>query len=171
MQEGGRIGYNMTVNMNCSQLGGNTHGRPKIIRRKHPCLSGQPDSGRKKHIHHGKVSPGCLCFFSLCWCKTCNKGIKKALVGAGYAVCSVNSMLGSINSLLSFLGWINCKVKNLRIQQQTYCVEEKEVLILHRRRIFQNMAAKITLCTLLVLKLAERAGFARSKLSIPDECS
>ena len=96
---------------------------------------------------------------------------KKALVGAGYAVCSVNSMLGSINSLLSFLGWINCKVKNLRIQQQTYCVEEKEVLILHRRRIFQNMAAKITLCTLLVLKLAERAGFARSKLSIPDECS
>lgn len=96
---------------------------------------------------------------------------KKALVGAGYAVCSVNSMLGSINSLLSFLGWINCKVKNLRIQQQTYCVEEKEVLILHRRRIFQNMAAEITLCTLLVLKLAERAGFARSKLSIPDECS
>lgn len=96
---------------------------------------------------------------------------KKAFVGAGYAVCSVNSMLGSINSLLSFLGWINCKVKNLRIQQQTYCVEEKEVLILHRRRIFQNMAAQIALCTQFVLKLAERVDFVRSKLGIPDDCS
>lgn len=33
----------------------------------------------KKHIHHGKVSPGCLCFFSLCWGKTCNKGIGDGL--------------------------------------------------------------------------------------------
>ena len=50
---------------------------------------------------------------------------KKALVGAGYAVCSVNSMLASVNSLLSFLGWGDCKVKNLRVQRQTYCAEEK----------------------------------------------
>lgn len=52
---------------------------------------------------------------------------KKALVGAGYAVCSVNSMLASVNSLLSFLGWDDCKVKNLRVQRQTYCAEEKEL--------------------------------------------
>lgn len=52
---------------------------------------------------------------------------KKALVGAGYAACSVNSMLASVNSLLSFLGWGDCKVKNLRVQRQTYCAEEKEL--------------------------------------------
>lgn len=69
------------------QLGGNTNGRPKIIGRKHPCLSGQPDSGRKKHIHHGKVSPGCLCFFRFAGEKPVTKELvmddKKALVGAG----------------------------------------------------------------------------------------
>lgn len=52
---------------------------------------------------------------------------KKALVGAGYAACSVNSMLASVNSLLPFLGWGDCKVKNLRVQRQTYCAEEKEL--------------------------------------------
>lgn len=52
---------------------------------------------------------------------------KRALVGAGYAVCSVNSMLASVNSLLSFLGWGDCRVKNLRVQRQTYCAEEKEL--------------------------------------------
>ena len=52
---------------------------------------------------------------------------KKALVGSGYAACSVNSMLASVNSLLSFLGWGDCKVKNLRVQRQTYCAEEKEL--------------------------------------------
>lgn len=52
---------------------------------------------------------------------------KKALVGAGYAACSVNSMLASVNSLLPFLGWGDCRVKNLRVQRQTYCAEEKEL--------------------------------------------
>lgn len=52
---------------------------------------------------------------------------KSALVGAGYAAASVNSMLVAVNRLLSFLGWDDCKVKNLRVQRQTYCAEEKEL--------------------------------------------
>ena len=40
---------------------------------------------------------------------------------------SINSMLASVNSLLVFLGWSDCKVKNLRCQRQTYCAEEKEL--------------------------------------------
>jgi site-specific recombinase XerD len=36
-------------------------------------------------------------------------------------------MLASINSLLDFLGWSDCKVKNLRCQRQTYCAEDKEL--------------------------------------------
>lgn len=52
---------------------------------------------------------------------------KKQLVEQGYAVRSINSMLSSINSLLDFLGWHDCKVKNIRIQRQTYCAEEKEL--------------------------------------------
>ena len=44
-----------------------------------------------------------------------------------YAVRSVNSMLASINSLFAFLGWHDLKVKSLKLQQQVFCPEEKEV--------------------------------------------
>lgn len=44
-----------------------------------------------------------------------------------YAVRSVNSMLASINSLFAFLGWHDLKVKSLKLQQQVYCPEEKEL--------------------------------------------
>lgn len=52
---------------------------------------------------------------------------KKHCVDRGYAVRSVNSMLASINSFLEFQGWTDCKVKSIRIQQQIYCAEEKEL--------------------------------------------
>ena len=44
-----------------------------------------------------------------------------------YAVRSVNSMLASINCLFNFLGWHDLKVKTLKLQQQVYCPEEKEL--------------------------------------------
>jgi site-specific recombinase XerD len=36
-------------------------------------------------------------------------------------------MLASVNSFLGFLGWHDCRVKNIRLQHQTYCAEEKEL--------------------------------------------
>lgn len=44
-----------------------------------------------------------------------------------YAVRSVNSMLASINKLFAFLGWYELKVKSLKLQQQVFCPEEKEL--------------------------------------------
>ena len=44
-----------------------------------------------------------------------------------YAVRSVNSMLASINSLFVFLGWQELKVKSIKLQQQIYCPEEREL--------------------------------------------
>ena len=52
---------------------------------------------------------------------------KKFLQERGYAVCSINSMLASLNSLLEHLGWLDCRVKCLRQQRQIYCPEEKEL--------------------------------------------
>lgn len=52
---------------------------------------------------------------------------KTELQKKGYAVRSVNSMLASLNSLMDFLEWTDCKVKALRLQRQTYCAEEKEL--------------------------------------------
>ena len=52
---------------------------------------------------------------------------KQQLLRDGYAVRSINSMLASVNSLLTFLGWHDCKVKNIRTQRQSYCTEDKEL--------------------------------------------
>lgn len=52
---------------------------------------------------------------------------KKYLVEQGYAASSINSMLASLNGLMNFLGWQDCKVKNLRMQRKVYCAEEKEL--------------------------------------------
>lgn len=51
---------------------------------------------------------------------------KKELVSR-YAVRSVNSKLASVNSLLSFLGREDCKVKSLKLQRETYSSGEKEL--------------------------------------------
>lgn len=52
---------------------------------------------------------------------------KKNLIQLGYAVRSINSMLASVNSLLDFAGLSDCKAKNIRMQQQTYCAEDQEL--------------------------------------------
>ena len=52
---------------------------------------------------------------------------KERLKAEHYAVRSINSMLASLNGLLGFLGWTDCKVKSLKIQHQTYCSEEREL--------------------------------------------
>lgn len=52
---------------------------------------------------------------------------KNRLLSQNYAVRSINSMLASINSLFSFLGWADLKVKSVKFQQQIYCSEEKEL--------------------------------------------
>ena len=52
---------------------------------------------------------------------------KNKLLSGNYAVRSINSMLASINSLFSFLGWADLKVKSIKLQRQIYCPEEKEL--------------------------------------------
>ena len=52
---------------------------------------------------------------------------KNKLIADNYAVRSINSMLASVNGLLSFLGWLDLKVKSIKLQRQIYCPEEKEL--------------------------------------------
>ena len=52
---------------------------------------------------------------------------KNQLLSYSYAARSINSMVASINSLLSFLGWADLKVKSIKFQRQIYCSEEKEL--------------------------------------------
>ena len=52
---------------------------------------------------------------------------KRRLLDSGYAVRSVNSMLASLNSLFSFLGWHDCRAKTLKHQRQVFCPEDREL--------------------------------------------
>ena len=52
---------------------------------------------------------------------------KRRLVAQNYAARSVNSMLASLNSLLSYLGLGELRAKTLRLQRQVYCPEKKEL--------------------------------------------
>ena len=63
---------------------------------------------------------------------------KNKLQTDNYAVRSINSMLASINSLLSFLGWKELKVKSIKLQRQIYCSEEKELTKAEYMRLVQT---------------------------------
>ena len=67
---------------------------------------------------------------------------KKNLQIKEYAVRSINSMLASLNSLLTFLGWSDCKVKCLKQQKQVYCAEEKELLKAEYMRLLEAAKKK-----------------------------
>ena len=44
-----------------------------------------------------------------------------------YALTSVNSMLAALNAFLRFVGWLDCCVKQFKIQKKAFCSEEKEL--------------------------------------------
>ena len=63
---------------------------------------------------------------------------KAACIQRGYAVRSIISMLASINSFLLFVGWIDCKVKSIRLQRQAYCPEEQEITKAEYMRLLET---------------------------------
>ncbi len=89
---------------------------------------------------------------------------KKHLAGRGYAVRSINSMLASVNSLLDFLRLPGCKVKNIRIQQQTYCAEDKELT-----KAEAIAALRDTMATMRWEFLERKGLFCRAKLDLKVE--
>ena len=67
---------------------------------------------------------------------------KNKLISDNYAVRSINSMLASINSLLTFLGWADFKVKSIKLQRQIYCHEEKELTKAEYMRLINTAKQK-----------------------------
>ena len=70
---------------------------------------------------------------------------KKSLEEQNYAIRSINSMLASLNKLLAFLGWEDCRVKTLRCQRQTYCSEEKELTKAEYMRLLEVSKKQVQL--------------------------
>lgn len=44
-----------------------------------------------------------------------------------YAVRSINSMLSALNSFLRYWGWSDCCMRQMRVQNQIFCPQEKEL--------------------------------------------
>lgn len=59
--------------------------------------------------------------------KSICKEYKEKLVNDGYSRCSINSMLASLNSLFTFLGKEDLKLRELKLQRKVYCPEQKEL--------------------------------------------
>ena len=51
----------------------------------------------------------------------------KAELAQVYALTSVNSMLAALNAFLRFTGWLDCCVKQFKIQKKAFCSEQTEL--------------------------------------------
>lgn len=51
----------------------------------------------------------------------------KAELAHNYALTSANSMLAALNAFLRFASWLDCTVKQFKIQKKAFCSEEKEL--------------------------------------------
>lgn len=89
---------------------------------------------------------------------------KKHLINSGYAVRSINSMLASINSLFSFLGWYELRVRSLKVQQQVFCPEEKELTKEEYERLCQTAERKQNKRLCLILQTICGTGIRVSEL-------
>ena len=81
-----------------------------------------------------------------------------------YAVRSVNSMLASINSLFAFLGWHDLRVKSLKLQQQVFCPEEKELTKSEYTRLCRTAQHKCNKRLNLILQTICGTGIRVSEL-------
>jgi integrase/recombinase XerD len=86
------------------------------------------------------------------------------LIDSGYAVRSINSMLASINSLFSFLGWYELRVKSLKVQQQDFCPEEKELTKAEYERLCRTAERKHNERLCLILQTICGTGIRVSEL-------
>ena len=89
---------------------------------------------------------------------------KQNLIDSGYAVRSINSMLASINSLFSFLGWYELRVKSLKVQQQVFCPEEKELTKAEYERLCRTAERKQNQRLCLILQTVCGTGIRVSEL-------
>ncbi len=89
---------------------------------------------------------------------------KNKLKNDGYAVRSINSMLASVNSLFAFLGWHDLRVKTIKLQQQIFCPEEKELSRQEYERLVNTAKAKHNERLCLILQTICGTGIRVSEL-------
>ena len=89
---------------------------------------------------------------------------KQKLSDAGYAIRSINSMLASLNSLFTYLGWTDLRVKSLKLQKQAFCPEEKELTRAEYERLCRTASRKQNERLCLILQTICSTGIRVSEL-------
>lgn len=51
----------------------------------------------------------------------------KASLVEKYEVASANSMIAAVNAFLRFMGWVDCCIKQFKVQKKAFCSEDKEL--------------------------------------------
>ena len=51
----------------------------------------------------------------------------KASLAKNYEVTSANSMIAAVNAFLRFMGWVDCCIKQFKVQKKAFSSEEKEL--------------------------------------------
>ena len=51
----------------------------------------------------------------------------KASLTQNYEITSANSMIAAVNAFLRFMGWVDCCIKQFKVQKKAFCSEEKEL--------------------------------------------
>lgn len=95
----------------------------------------------------------------------------KSALGEKYAATSVNSMLAALNKFLKFLGWNDCCVKQLKIQQKSYCSEDRELTKTEYMRLISTAENKGNQRLSLMIQTICATGIRVSELEyITVEC-
>lgn len=89
---------------------------------------------------------------------------KTALAENGYAPRSINSMLASLHKLFDFLGWSDCKVRTVRLQQQVFCSESRELTKAEYERLCRTAKRKHNERLCLILQTLCGTGLRVSEL-------
>ena len=74
--------------------------------------------------------------------KACAAAWKAHLLERGYAPVTINGMLSSLNSLLRFLGWKDCRVKFLHIQRRLFRDASRELTRAEYMRLLETAQAR-----------------------------
>lgn len=51
----------------------------------------------------------------------------KASLVESYEITSANSMIAAVNAFLRFMGWLDCCIKQFKVQKKAFCSEDKEL--------------------------------------------
>lgn len=51
----------------------------------------------------------------------------KASLVENYEITSANSMIAAVNAFLRFMGWVDCCIKQFKVQKKAFCSAEKEL--------------------------------------------